>query len=156
MERLGKKCVRSSMVRAGLGTNSRFTATVAGHFMEKKMSSTIQKREVALNARIQAGDVLGALKEFYAENVEMREGSAPKATVGKQENLNRLEQFLGSLKQFNGATLHNYAVGDDVSMSEWTFDMVGGDGSPIIWNEVIRRRWSNGAVIDERYYNTTP
>lgn len=120
------------------------------------MSSTTQQREVALNAQIQAGDVLGALKEFYADNVEMREGSSPEATVGKQENLSRLEEFLGSLKQFNGATLHSYAVGDDVSMSEWTFDMVGGDGSPIIWNEVIRRQWRNGAVTDERYYSTTP
>lgn len=118
------------------------------------MSSTIEQREVALNTRIQEGDVLGALKEFYADDIAMREGSASEATVGKQENLSRLEQFLGSLKQFNGATLHNYSVGDDVSMSEWTFDMVGGDGSPIIWNEVIRRQWRNGAVTDERYYTT--
>ena len=41
-------------------------------------------------------------------------------------------------------------------MSEWTFDMVGGDGLPIIWNEVIRRQWKDGLVTDERYYNTTP
>ena len=120
------------------------------------MSSTIEEREQALNTRIQAGDVLGALQEFYADDVKMREGSADEATVGKQQNHARLEQFLGSLKQFNGATLHSYTVGDGVSMSEWTFDMVGGDGAPIIWNEVIRRQWRNGTVADERYYNTTP
>jgi len=120
------------------------------------MGSTIEQREQALNARIQAGDVLGALEEFYADDVQMREGSAPEATSGKKENKKRLEEFLGSLKQFNGATLHSYAVGDGVSMSEWTFDMVGGDGSPILWNEVIRRKWRDGAVTEERYYNTSP
>lgn len=120
------------------------------------MTSKIEDREQALNARIQAGDVLGAVQEFYTDDVQMREGSAEQATVGKKENHKRLEEFLGSLKQFNGATLHSHAIGDGVTMSEWTFDMVGGDGSPIIWNEVIRRRWENGLVAEERYYNTTP
>ena len=120
------------------------------------MNSKLNEREQALNARIQAGDVLGAFQEFYAPNVKMREGSSEEATAGKDANQERLEEFLGSLKQFNGATLHSYTVGEDVTMSEWTFDMVAGDGSPIIWNEVIRRQWTGGLVSDERYYTTTP
>ncbi len=102
------------------------------------------------------GDVLGALQEFYSNDTKMREGSSEEITEGKQANHERLESFLGSLKQFNSATLHSSAVGENVTMSEWTFDMVGGDGSPIIWNEVIRRQWKDGLVTDERYYNTTP
>lgn len=120
------------------------------------MNSTLNEREQALNARIQAGDVLGALEEFYTANVKMREGSSEEVTVGKDANREHLERFLGGLKQFNSATLHSYSVGDDVTMSEWTFDMVAGDGSPIIWNEVIRRQWTDGLVSDERYYSTTP
>ncbi|MEM9073353.1 MAG: nuclear transport factor 2 family protein [Myxococcota bacterium] len=120
------------------------------------MSNELKTREAELNARIAAGDVLGALKEFYADDVRMREGSAPEATVGKAQNHQRLESFLGSLSKFNGATLHSVAVGEGVTMSEWTFDMVAGDGTPIVWNEVIRRRWEKGLVVDERYYNTSP
>ena len=144
------------MVRAGARTDSCSAATVADLSTENTMTSTIEQREQALNSRIQAGDVLGALQEFYADDVAMREGSAPDATIGKEKNLSRLGEFLGSLKQFNGATLHSFAVGDGVSMSEWTFDMVGGDGAPIVWNEVIRRQWRDGLVTEERYYNTTP
>lgn len=120
------------------------------------MNSQLNKREHALNARIQAGDVLGALQEFYTSNVRMREGSSEEVTVGKETNREHLAEFLGGLKKFNSATLHSYSVGDDVTMSEWTFDMVAGDGSPIIWNEVIRRQWTDGLVSDERYYSTTP
>lgn len=118
------------------------------------MESNLAKRDNELNNRIAAGDVLGALQEFYSDDVVMQEGSSNEPTVGKKANHDRLEGFLSGLKQFNGATLHSSAAGDGVTMSEWTFDMVGGDGTPIIWNEVIRRRWSNGVVVDERYYNT--
>lgn len=116
------------------------------------MSTTISERDSALNARIQAGDVLGALDEFYCDNVVMQEGVG-EAVNGRAENKTRLQEFLGSLSKFNGATLHNAAVGDGVSLSEWTFDMVGGDGQSIVWNEVIRRQWKDGVVVHERYYN---
>ncbi len=116
------------------------------------MTTTIRERDAALNARIQAGDVLGALGEYYCENVHMQEGVG-EATQGRAENKARLESFLGSLSKFNSATLHSAAVGDGVSLSEWTFDMVGGDGQPIVWNEVIRRQWKDGVVVHERYYN---
>lgn len=116
------------------------------------MSTTIQDRDAALNARIQAGDVLGALDEFYCPDVQMQEG-CNEPVNGRAQNKQRLEQFLGGLSKFNGATLHSSAVGDGVSLSEWTFDMVGGDGTPIVWNEVIRRQWKDGVVVHERYYN---
>ncbi|MGF1467369.1 MAG: nuclear transport factor 2 family protein [Sandaracinaceae bacterium] len=119
--------------------------------MDRKQLETL---EAQLNGRIQQGDVLGALAEHYAEDVQMREGSAKDATVGREANHERLSGFLGGLKKFNSATLHSSAVGEGVTMSEWTFDMVGGDGTPIIWNEVIRRQWRDGLVVDERYYNT--
>lgn len=116
------------------------------------MNTSINERDAALNARIQAGDVLGALDEFYCPDVQMQEGMG-ETVNGRTENKQRLGQFLGSLSKFNGATLHSSAVGDGVSLSEWTFDMVGGDGAPIVWNEVIRRQWKDGVVVHERYYN---
>ena len=39
-------------------------------------------------------------------------------------------------------------------MSEWTFNMTGGDGAKIEWNEVLARKWRNGKVVSERYYTT--
>ena len=43
-------------------------------------------------------------------------------------------------------------VGDNVSMSEWTFKMTAGDGAPIVWNEVLVRAWRDGLIVSEKYY----
>jgi hypothetical protein len=32
-----------------------------------------------------------------------------------------------------------------------TFNLTTNNG-PILWNEVLRRRWQNGKVVSERYY----
>ncbi len=40
-------------------------------------------------------------------------------------------------------------------MSEYTFDLTKTDGTPILWNEVLRREWRDGLVINERYYTAS-
>ncbi len=46
-------------------------------------------------------------------------------------------------------------MGDNVTMSEFTFDLTQTDGIRILWNEVLRRRWQDGLVINERYYTAS-
>ena len=104
-----------------------------------------------LDRLVLAGDILGAFDKYYADEVVMREGNS-EPVRGKTANRARLEGFLASLQAFNGATLHSYGVGKDVTLSEYTFDLVAENGAPLIWNEVIRRQWVNGKVVDERYY----
>ena len=70
---------------------------------------------------------------------------------GRQAQHDHLSGFFATLESFNGATLHSAGVGDDVTLNEWTFDMTGPDG-PILWNEILVRRWADGEVVSERYY----
>jgi hypothetical protein len=37
-------------------------------------------------------------------------------------------------------------------MSEMSFEYTFLDGSHLRWNEILRRIWLDGKVIDERYY----
>ena len=104
-----------------------------------------------LDQMVLAGNILEAADRYFADDVATQQDNA-EPVVGKATNRANLEAFLSSLKAFNGATLHSYAVGDDVTLSEYTFDLVAEDGSPLIWNEVIRRQWENAQVINERYY----
>ncbi len=39
-------------------------------------------------------------------------------------------------------------------MSEWTFNLTGGDGDKIVWNEVLVRRWNDGKIVAEKYYTS--
>ncbi len=52
----------------------------------------------------------------------------------------------------NEITLHYAVAGDDVSMSEYTFNFDMKDGSNILWHEIIRRVWKDGKVVDEQYF----
>ncbi len=113
----------------------------------------VQTSETKLNEMIRSGKILEALDEFFADDCVFQEGnSAPRK--GKAANKEFLSGFLKSLKAFNGAKLHHAAVNGDDAMSEWTFDMVGPKG-PIVWNEVMSRKWHNGKVVSERYYQAS-
>ena len=112
---------------------------------------TVTELETRLNETIRSGKILDALQEFFADDASFQEGQS-KPRVGKKANHEFLSGFFKTLKAFNGATLHAQAVSGNISMSEWTFDMVGPDG-PIVWHEILRREWKDGKVISERYYN---
>jgi len=38
--------------------------------------------------------------------------------------------------------------------AEWSVDMTGPDG-PILWNEILSRRWRSGKVVSERFSTAT-
>jgi len=103
-----------------------------------------------LDAMTGKGEILEALGMFYDESCTFQEGNgAPR--VGRSAQHAHLSGFFATLKAFNGATLHASGAGAGVTLSEWTFDMEGPDG-PILWNEILVRRWRDGKVVNERFY----
>ena len=116
---------------------------------------TLESRLHALDQMITEGKILETLEPFFAEPcrfVEMTNGASRESRAAQHEHLSG---FFATLKGFNGATLLSSAIQGDTSLSEWRFDMEAGDGSQILWNEVLVRRWENGSVVEEKYYNAT-
>ncbi len=103
-----------------------------------------------LNEMTSAGQILEALERFYAEDCTFQEGNK-EPLVGRRAHRDHLTEFFATLKEFTGATLHSQGVGEDATLTEWTFNMVGPEG-PIVWNEILRRQWQDGKVVSERYY----
>lgn len=114
-------------------------------------TASLSKLDQGLNQMMLAGDILGGLDRFYADDATFQEGNG-ELTRGKQVHRKKLEKFFDSLEKFNGATLHSAAVGENVTMTEWTFDMDQKDGTHILWNEVLVRTWRDGKIVGERYY----
>lgn len=113
-------------------------------------TTDIETLETEINALVQDGKILDAIARYYSADCEFQEGlESPR--VGRSTQEAHLTDFFSSLEEFKGATLHSQGCSDDVTLSEWTFEMVGPDG-PIIWNEVLRRHWRDGKVVSERYY----
>lgn len=115
------------------------------------MSSNIETQESELNGMTGQGKILDALAKCYADDCTFEEGNGGRR-ASKQAQHEYLSSFFKTLKAFNGATLHGQAVGRDYSASEWTFDMTGGDGQHMLWNEVLVRRWKDGKVVSEKFY----
>lgn len=107
--------------------------------------------ETKLNALIAKGDMIEAVEQYHADGCCYQEGNQPPRAGGKAGQKQYLTDFFKSVKSVNALKLHNQAVGDGVTLSEWTFDLTTKDG-PVLWNEVHRRLWQNGKVVSERYY----
>ncbi len=115
------------------------------------MSNDLMSLEAAVNDLTKKGTILDSIEQFYADNCTFTESDGS-SRQSKTEQTTHLAGFFGSLTSFDGATLHGQAVGDNFSASEWTFNMTGGDGEKIQWNEVLVRTWENGKVVTEQYY----
>ncbi len=114
-------------------------------------STDIADLEAACTAKAKAGDMLGALDEFFADDCVFQEGN-DEPRRGKAAERAHLEGFFATIEKFNGATLHGTGIGKNVTYSEWTFDMTAKDGEHIVWNEILAHRWKDGKIVSERYY----
>jgi ketosteroid isomerase-like protein len=115
------------------------------------MTISIEAAETASNALTKQGKIINSIDQFYADDCVFIEPDGSRR-LSKKDQRAHLEGFFASLKSFESATLHGQSVGDSVSMSEWTFKMTGGDGKPIVWNEVLVRGWKDGRIVSEKYY----
>ena len=114
--------------------------------------SEVMELEKQLNQMILGGQALEAFEQFYSDDIVMQENNET-PRVGKAANREFEEQFFSSIEEFHGATLGDVAVTGDVSFSEWTFDATFKDGNRVANPQVTRRKWSNGKVINERFYH---
>ena len=111
----------------------------------------IKKLNTEVDALVSKGEIIAAVSKFFDDSVVTtdHEGTVKNSKKG---HLAKMEAFLGSIAKVNGITFHHAGVGDDVSMSEFTFDFDMKDGSKILWHEILRRVWKNGKIVDEQYF----
>ena len=121
---------------------------------EQAMNDTeLLSHDTALNTLVRKGQILEGLAEHFAEDCTFQEGN-DEVIRGRATQSKRLEEMFAGLKSFDGATLHCQALGEGVTLTEWTFNMTAGNGDPIVWNEVLSRQWVDGKVVRERYYQS--
>jgi len=113
---------------------------------------TPQDRLQDLLAYIQAGRILDAINEFYAEDAVMQENSAP-PTIGRQANLERERQFLSTVKEWRVFKVTAHGVGDNVTFYETVMDWIATDGTPVHVEQVVVAKWQVGKIIHERFYH---
>ncbi|HTI89679.1 MAG TPA: hypothetical protein VL727_03770 [Puia sp.] len=111
----------------------------------------IKKLNTEVDALVSKGEILAAISKFFADGAATSDHDGT-VKNSKKEHLAKIEAFLGGIAKVNSITFHYSGVGDDVSMSEFTFDFDMKDGSKVLWHEILRRVWKDGKIVDEKYF----
>ena len=115
------------------------------------MTTDLKKRVNALNRYIQNGDIMPAMREFYADDVVMAENDA-EPTVGLAANLEREQAFVDNTTWY-GLELKGVAVGENLTMVEWFMDFHNTQyGARLAFTQTAVQRWRDNKIIDERFY----
>lgn len=105
----------------------------------------------SFNAMLLAGDWRKCMETYYAENVEVFEGSMQVAD-SKQANISREEEFLKGVKAWNKTEILAEAAGENVTMTEWDMDFEHADYGHKVGRQVAVQHWKDGKVVREQYY----
>ena len=134
----------------------------------KRADRELHVRDKVLNSAILAADVSSGWKEyleildaFYAEQVEVSDGSESGAVFGRERVRALLFKFLVPIHvmaEIGGLSVRireNPIHGDraDETHSAWSVDLIGVSGSTCRISWCTLRRWAGSRVAYERHYD---
>jgi hypothetical protein len=108
--------------------------------------------EAEVNKMIIEGKAKEAFEKFYANDVVMQEPTGDPPRVGKDDCRKAEDAFYGNVEEFHSSKLLGSAVGDGVTYSEWLFDFKLKGQPRVALQQVARRQWKNGKIVNERFY----
>lgn len=111
---------------------------------------TLNQLVDALDAQIVKGDIIAAFDQFAADNCITLSTPEDKTTT-KAQKLEALRWFFGNVASVNRIERVAGQVGKNTTDSQFVFDFTGKSGNQMMFNEVIRRTWKDGKVVEEQY-----
>lgn len=113
--------------------------------------NNITESVYGLAEMVSQGKLMEAFEKYYADNVSMQENEGDIRT-GKDANRKAEEAFVGGITKINEITMLTVAVGDNVSVLEYHFDVEHKDYGRINKNQVAIQRWQNNKITSEKFY----
>ncbi len=111
----------------------------------------IKSQVKEMDDMVSQGRIIDAVDKFFHTDIITKEVKGD-VVKGKAEKRKMLEGFLSNIQSVNGIKVVRSAVEDNISMSEFIINLGMKDGSTVYWDEVIRREWKDGKVVDEKYF----
>ena len=112
---------------------------------------TLKEKINHLNQLVLEGKLLDAFELYYDDEVVMQENELP-ATVGKDANRKREQDFLNSITEFRGAAVEDVAIGENVTMVKWKFDYTHKDWGVRKYTQVSVQHWKDGKIVKEQFF----
>jgi hypothetical protein len=134
----------------------------------KHADRDLYAREKVLNSAILAADISSGWEEyfeildaFYADHVEVTDGTESSAVIGKERMRALLYKFLvpihvmaeigGLSVQIRESPIHGDRA--DETHSAWSVDLIGVSGRTCRISWCTLRRWAGSRVVYERHYD---
>ena len=111
---------------------------------------TLKQLVEAIDAQILKGDIIGAFETFAADNC-VTLSTPDDITTSKAQKMEALKWFFSNVANVNRIERLGYTVGKDSTDSRFVFDFTNRQGNRLVYDEVIRRAWKNGKLVEEQY-----
>ncbi len=100
---------------------------------------------------VTGGKILDAIEEFYADDVQMQENTAP-PTVGKEANRERERAFVASVVEVHENRAEAIVADANRTAIHWVFDFTNAEGRRFRFDQVALQTWRDGKIVRERFF----
>ncbi|HEY2661324.1 MAG TPA: nuclear transport factor 2 family protein [Caulobacteraceae bacterium] len=108
-------------------------------------------RVLAFIARVEQGDYVGAIEDFYAQDATMQDNDgAPRG--GREALVAQEKATMSAVTQIATRPVERWLVDGDRVAINWVFDFTFRDGSTAVMDEIAFQEWSGDRIQRERFY----
>ena len=121
-------------------------------------TNSAQERELLAKASdvtaiLAKGDFIGAMEKYLHNDVKLYEGNNP-PKEGKEFCIAEEKKLLDTVVEFGGyRVLSGPAVEGDTTFYEAVMEFKTNDGTDHRFEQVVRTKWQDGKIVDERFYH---
>ncbi len=111
---------------------------------------TVQQLVEAIDAEVLKGNITGAFEQFAADDC-ITWSDPDHKTTSKAQKAEILGWFFQNIARINRIERVAVRVEGDTTFSQFVFDFTNRQGENLVYQEVIRRVWKNGRLVEEQY-----
>ena len=110
-----------------------------------------RKRILGLIERVEAGQYVEAIRDFYADDATMQENlGAPRK--GRDVLMEHERKAMAAVKEIRTRPGATFTQDDDIVVIRWRFDIETREGRILHLDELAYQRWSADRIVEERFY----
>ena len=102
-------------------------------------------------ARVEEGQYVTAIEDFYHPEASMQENGAP-PRVGREVLVEHERKVLAGLKSMHTRPVETFLVDGNQVVINWVFEMTGPDGITRTMDELALQTWDGDRIVAERFY----
>jgi ketosteroid isomerase-like protein len=104
-----------------------------------------------LLARVERGEFVEAIEEFYAEDATMQENQQT-PRVGRAQLVANERRVLAAFEKTRARCVRPVFASGDQVVIRWLFEFGTADGKTVRLEELAHQRWSGDRIAEERFY----